>query len=61
MPNNIRAVLSVVVALVAAGAFYLEQEAGDGSLQWFVVVLALLMIGAVWLFPEAKRKDGKGE
>ncbi len=61
MPNNIRAGLSVIVALVAAGAFYFEQQSGAGALQWFVLVLAALMIGAVWLFPEAKRKDGKGE
>ena len=52
MPNNIRAGLSVVVALVAAGAFYFERQAGGGGLQWLALVLGVCMIGAVWLFPE---------
>lgn len=58
MPNNIRAILSVIVALVTVGAFYLEHRAGDAFLQWLVLVLGIAMIGAVWLFPEAKRRDG---
>ena len=58
MPNNIRAMLSVIVALVAVGAFYFETRAGPGSLKWSVLALAAFMIYAVWLFPEAKgRKD----
>jgi hypothetical protein len=60
MPNNIRAVLSVIVAIVAAAAFYFEHQAGSGLLKWIAPVLGALMIYAVWLFPEAKRsKDGQ--
>ena len=57
MPTNIRAGLTVVVALVVAAAAYLEGRAADGSLQWLVLVLGALMIGAIWLFPEAKAGD----
>lgn len=60
MPNNIRRILSVIVALVAVLVFYFEQQAGSGLSKWFVLALGALMIGAVWLFPEAKRsKNGE--
>ena len=54
MPTNIRRMLSVVVALVAIGAFYFENQAGEDFLKWFALVLGALMVGAVWLFPEAQ-------
>lgn len=54
MPSNIRAGLSVVVALVTAAIFYFEVQAGGGLLQWLVLALGAFMIYAVWLFPEAK-------
>ncbi len=61
MPKNIRAMLSVIVALVAAVAFYVEMRDGSDSLKWVVLALAAFMIYAVWLFPEAKeRKDNGG-
>jgi hypothetical protein len=55
MPNNIRAGLCVVVALVTAAVFYFESRAGGGLLQWLALALGGFMIYAVWLFPEAKR------
>ncbi len=61
MPKNIRMMLSVIVAVVAAVAFYVEMRAGAGALKWVVLALAAFMIYAVWLFPEAKeRKDDGG-
>lgn len=61
MPKNIRAMLSVIVALVAAVTFYVEMQTGAGALKWVVLALAAFMIYAVWLFPEAKeRKDNGG-
>ena len=60
MPNNIRAMLSVIVALVAAVTFYVEMQAGAGALKWVVLALAAFMIYAVWLFPEAKERHDDG-
>ncbi len=60
MPKNIRAMLSVIVALVAAVAFYVEMQAGAGALKWVVLALAAFMIYAVWLFPEAKERNDDG-
>ena len=57
MPTHLRFMLSLVVALVGAVAFYFESRAGDGAMGWLMVGLAALMIGAVWLFPEARRKE----
>jgi hypothetical protein len=54
MPTKIRAGLSVVVALVAIVVFYFENRAGTGSLQWIALGLGAVMLGAIWLFPEAK-------
>ena len=57
MPTNIRAGLTVIVALAVAVTAYLESTAADGSRQWLVLLLGALMIGAIWLFPEAKAGD----
>lgn len=56
MPNHLRFILSVTVALVGAVAYYFEQRAGDETMGWIMLGLAVLFIGAVWLFPEARRK-----
>jgi hypothetical protein len=58
VPNNIRAILSVVVVLVTAVAFYLEREMGSGA-QWVVLGLGAVMVAAVWLFPETKGTKGR--
>jgi len=34
MPNNIRAMLTVVVVLIACGAFWFEHDAGEDFLKW---------------------------
>ena len=60
LPSNIRRILSVIVALVAAVAFYFEHQAGYELLKWLTLALGAFMIYAVWLFPEAKRsKNGE--
>ena len=56
MPTNIRTMLSIAVALDTISVFYFESQAGQGSLKWFALFLGLAMIGAVWLFPEAKKR-----
>lgn len=57
MPTHLRFILSVAVALVGAIAFYIEWRGGDDQMGWIMAGLAAFMIGAVWLFPEARRKD----
>ena len=55
MPNHLRFMLSVAVALVGVVAFYLESQSGNEEIGYIMAGLAVLMIGAVWLFPEARR------
>jgi len=51
MPPRIRAILSVIVAIVALVVFFTEP---DGALKWGALALGAVMIGAVWLFPEGR-------
>lgn len=57
MPTHLRFMLSIAVAVVGAIALYVEWRGGDTNMGWTMAGLALLMIGAVWLFPEARRED----
>ena len=59
MPNNTRAILSVLVALATAAVVYFEHGAGADTLRWTGLGLGVFMIGAVWLLPEAKRRTDK--
>ena len=54
MPTNIRAGLSVVVALLTLAVVYFESQAPAGLLPWLALGLGAFMLGAIWLFPEAK-------
>lgn len=57
MPSNIKAGVSLLVAIVGVVAFWLERGAGRHDIAWLAAVLAAFMILAMWIFPEAKRKD----
>lgn len=57
MPTNIRRYLTGLVLLVTIAAFLLERQAGDGGMAWYVLALGLAMACAIWLFPEAKKRD----
>ena len=57
MPNNIRAILTVVVVAIACAAFWFEHDAGETFLKWLAAGLGVFMVFAVWLFPETARKS----
>ena len=57
MPSNIKAGVSLLVTIVGVVAFWLERGAGRHDIAWLAAVLAAFMILAMWIFPEAKRKD----
>ena len=61
MPNHVKAVLTLLVAAVAAGMYWHQDQAGLDTNKWIAVGLATFMVAAVWLFPEAKGKKQKGE
>lgn len=60
MPAGIKSFISLLVAVVAGATWYVETAmVGRGDLGWVAVGLGALMILAMWIFPEASRKDAK--
>ena len=57
MPVNIKISLSVIVALVGIGTFFLEQRFGEIAIGVVAFLLAAFMILSMWIFPETKGVD----
>lgn len=57
MPPHLKIILSLLVAMVAGIMFYLEMERDAVDVAAVSLGLGALMIIAVWLFPETKRRD----
>lgn len=58
MPNDVKAIVSVVAILVAIAFAFWERANGMGHLFWFVIGLAAFAVVAMWIFPEASVKKG---
>jgi hypothetical protein len=61
MPSDVKAAVSAVTFLVALVLAYWSGSPIRPDLSSFVVVAALFMIVAMWVFPEAgvKKSDGQ--
>ena len=58
MPNDVKAIVSIVVMLVAAGlAYWPGSPIRHGFATW-VLATAVFMVVAMWVFPEAGVKKG---
>jgi hypothetical protein len=53
MPNDVKAILSVITLLVAAAVAYWERTIGNGGLAWLVLGFGVFAVAAMWVFPEA--------
>ena len=58
MPNDVKTVLSAVVLIVAAILAYWSGSPIRHDFATFIVVVAILMVAAMWVFPEAGVKKG---
>ncbi len=58
MPNDVKAILSAVVLIVAAILSYWSGSPIRRDFSTFVMVVAVLMVAAMWVFPEAGVKPG---
>jgi hypothetical protein len=58
MPSDVKAAVSAVTLLVALVLAYWSGSPIRPDLSTFVVVTALFMIVAMWVFPEAGVKKG---
>ena len=65
MPNDVKAILSLVTLLVAVGYAFWEKASGRADLFWFVIGFAVFAVIAMWVFPEAqggkKKSSDAGE
>lgn len=55
MPAYLKLIISSLVVLVAAGLLWTGDIEAGSNLNWIVPSLAVFMILAIWLFPEAKK------
>ncbi len=58
MPNDVKAVLSAIVLIVAAILSYWGGSPIRRDFSTFVMIVAALMVAAMWVFPEAGMKKG---
>lgn len=56
MPNDVKAVVSVLALIVAAILAYWRGSPIRPEFGTFVIVTAVFMIAAMWIFPEAGGK-----
>ncbi len=58
MPNDVKAVVSAVTLVVAAVLAFWSGSPIRPELSTFVVIVAVFMVAAMWIFPEAGVKKG---
>ena len=61
MPNDVKAVLSIIALVVAAVLAYWGGSPIRRDFSAFVMVVAALMVAAMWVFPEAGAKKGSAK
>ena len=59
MPNDVKTVLSAVVLIVAAILAYWRGSPVRPDFSTFVMITAVFMVVAMWVFPEAGVKKGQ--
>jgi membrane protein YdbS with pleckstrin-like domain len=58
MPNDVKAALSAVALLVALVLAYWSGSPIRHDFSTFVIITAVFMVAAMWVFPEAGVKKG---
>ena len=61
MPNDVKTVLSAIVLIVAAVLAYWSGSPIRHDFSTFVMIFAVLMVAAMWVFPEAGAKKGEAK
>ena len=58
MPNDVKAIVSVIAIVVAAILAYWSGSPVRPEFATFLMVTAVFMVAAMWVFPEAGVKKG---
>jgi membrane protein YdbS with pleckstrin-like domain len=61
MPNDVKAVVSLLTLIVAAVLAYWRGSPIRPDYATFVMVTAVFMVVAMWIFPEAGVKKGSNK
>jgi membrane protein YdbS with pleckstrin-like domain len=59
MPNDVKTILSILVLIIAAILAYWRGSPVRPDFSTFVMVTAVFMVVAMWVFPEAGVKKGQ--
>jgi hypothetical protein len=59
VPNDVKAVLSAIVLVVAGVLAFWSGSPIRHDFSIFVMIVAVLMVAAMWVFPEATGKKSK--
>jgi len=60
VPNDVKAVLSAIVLIVAGVLAFWSGSPIRHGFAIFVMIVAVLMVAAMWVFPEATGKKTRG-
>ncbi|MBX9590555.1 MAG: DUF4191 domain-containing protein [Hyphomonadaceae bacterium] len=58
MPNDVKAIVSIIALAVAIGFAFWEQSVGNGHLFWLIIGFGIFAVVAMWVFPEAVGRKG---
>jgi hypothetical protein len=58
MPNDVKAIVSAVALIVAAILAYWSGSPIRPEFSTYIMVTAVFMVAAMWIFPEAGVKNG---
>lgn len=61
MPNDVKAILSIIALIVAAVLAYWSGSPIRHDFSTFVMIVAVLMVAAMWVFPEAGANKGRAK
>jgi hypothetical protein len=59
MPNDVKAIVSVVTMIATVLFAFWSSANGKPHLFWFVIGFGAFAVVAMWVFPEAAGKKGK--
>ena len=59
MPPKIKAVFSVIVALVAIAGYFFQQSAGQIGPSYAALLFGAVAVVSMWIFPEVQRKKSE--
>jgi hypothetical protein len=60
MPPRIKIIISLIVALVAIAAYFIQASIDEVGPSYAALAFGALSIVSMWIFPEVSRDKGKG-